>query len=147
MQPVIVAVAPRSVGQIQQPYAHPAQERVYVAKIVDFASGWESPVCQGCHGDYKKFGDAVTTIDIKNRWFGERFAALVKQSGDTQNVLGAARNALAKNPKNTAARLRLVYLLQADGKTDEADKLLAAFGWAEMPGREKKTPLQLAVFP
>ncbi|MBC8139950.1 MAG: hypothetical protein H7Y38_00765 [Armatimonadetes bacterium] len=134
-------------ARLEQLTGHPDRERIYVAKLVDFASGWESPVCQGCHGDYKKFGNKITTIDIKNRWFGERFGALLKAQGGTGVVRDAAQKRLTKNPKDTEARLRLVYLLQAEGKTVEADKLLAAFPWAEMPGREPRTPLQLAVFP
>ena len=134
-------------ARLEQLSGNPKAERVYVSKIVDFASRWNEPVCQGCHGDYKKFGDKITTIDIKSRWFGERFAVLLQADGDAGVVRDAAQKALAANPENTAARLRLVYLLQAEGKTMESDKLLSAFAWAEMPGREKRIPLQLAVFP
>lgn len=134
-------------ARLEQLTGHPERERVYVSKIVDFASRWESPVCQGCHGDYKKLGTAITTIDIKNRWFGERFATLLQGSGESDKVLEAAKGRLDKNPNDTAARLRVVYLLQARGETDAADKALSGFAWAEMPGRPKRVPLQLAVFP
>lgn len=134
-------------ARLEQLTEHPERERVYVAKLVDFASHWESPVCQGCHGDNKKFGDKITTIDIKNRWFGERFGALLAAQGNASAVHDVAQKRLAANPKDTEARLRLVYLLQAGGKTAEADKMLSAFAWAEMPGRDPLPPQQLNVFP
>ena len=94
-------------ARLEQLTGHTQQERVYVAKLVDFASRWDSPVCQGCHGDYKKFGNAITTIDIKNRWFGERFGAVLKAQGSADAVRDAAQTRLTKNPADHEARLRI----------------------------------------
>jgi hypothetical protein len=137
-------------ARLEQLSGNKAAERIYVAKLVDFAGLWASDTCQGCHANLNKYGEQVTTLDVSNWWVGERFTALLQESGDAAKVRAAAEKRLAANPKDDAARLRIAYALRAEGGTvnrTKAETQLRALPWAEFPDREKRPPLRLATFP
>jgi hypothetical protein len=52
-------------ARLEQLTGHPARERIYVSKIVDYATQWESPECQVATATTRSWGRALTTIDIK----------------------------------------------------------------------------------
>jgi Tfp pilus assembly protein PilF len=122
-------------------------ERAYVAKLVDFAGRWPSETCQSCHSDEKKYGNAVTTLDVANWWVGQRFTDLLKQHGDAPTVRTRAEKVLAANPNDVAARLRIAYALRAEGQPAKAEQMLRSLPWAAFPDREFKTPPRVATFP
>lgn len=138
-------------ARLEQLTGHPDRERVYVAKLVDFAGRWASPACQACHANPKKFGDETTTLNVSDWWVGERFSTLVKQKGDAGAVRVRAQAALNQSPNNNALnnalRLRIAYALRAEGKNAEAETALRSVPWAECADRPQKTPLRLATFP
>ena len=123
------------------------EERKYVNQLVSFASAWSNEVCQGCHANPTKQGDAVTTLNLSTLWFGERYVTLMQQQGDAKTVLAEAQKALAQNPCDNASRLKLAYALRATGQEAKAQDTFRTFPWAEMPDRPKRPPLRFAIFP
>lgn len=134
-------------ARLEQLTGHPESERVYVAKLVDFAGKWSSATCQACHANTKLHGDAVTSLNVSDWWVGDRMTALLKQGGDADRVRKDAEARLAKDPNDAGARLRLAYALRAAGDAAGADAALQTLPWADLPGRERKAPLRLATFP
>jgi hypothetical protein len=83
-------------ARLEQLDKNDKEERKYVNQLVSFASGWSNEVCQGCHANPTKQGDAVTTLNLSTLWFGERYVKLMQQQGDARRSGGGAK-ALAKN--------------------------------------------------
>ncbi len=133
-------------ARLEQLTGHPDRERVYIAKLVDFAGRWSSATCQGCHADDKRFPNQVTTLDVSDWWVGARFTHLLTPS-DAQKVRANAEKRLARNADDQGARLRLAYALRAQNQSPQAEKELRALPWAEFPDREKRTPPRVATFP
>lgn len=106
-----------------------------------------SHTCQGCHAEPKKYGVAVTTLDVAEWWMGKRFSELLKKSGDAARVRAAAEKRLAANPAENPARLRLACALRAQGDRAGAERELRKLPWAAFPDREVRTPPRLAIFP
>jgi hypothetical protein len=134
-------------ARLEQLTGNHARERAYVAKLVDFVGQWGESQCQACHADPKKFGTAVTTLDVSHWWAGERLSRLLAQHGDAAKVLADARQRMAANPADGAARLRAAFALRALGRDAEAESLLRHLEWAEFPDRERRAPMQFAPFP
>ncbi|MBC8103344.1 MAG: hypothetical protein H7Z41_12265 [Cytophagales bacterium] len=135
-------------ARLEQLSGNATKERVYIAKLVEFAGSWPADRCQACHANPRLYGDEVTTtIDIAEWWAGDRFATLIRQQGDAASVKAAATKRLAADPSDASARLRLAYSLRALGNEEQATATLRALPWAEFPDREKRTPLRLAPFP
>jgi hypothetical protein len=97
-------------------------ERVYLAKLVDYAGNWATPVCQSCHTNPEKFGDRITTLDMTNWWVGKRFAAVLKEHGDAASVLSAAEKRLAKD-RETKVRYFASRTRNAPSATNQALKI------------------------
>jgi len=133
-------------ARLEQITGHPDRERVYVAKLVDFAGRWQSVTCQGCHADDKKFPNQVTTLDVANWWVGARFSDLLTPA-QAKTVRAQAEKRLAQNGDDQGARLRLAYALRAQNQAARSEKELRALPWAEFPDREKRTPPRVATFP
>ncbi|MES2462266.1 MAG: tetratricopeptide repeat protein [Armatimonadota bacterium] len=134
-------------ARLEQLDKNDKEERKYVNQLVSFASGWSNEVCQGCHANPSKQGEAVTTLNLSTLWFGERYVKLMQQQGDAATVLANAQKALSKNPSDSVARLKLAYALRATGKEAKAIETLRTFPWAEFPDRPKRPPLRFAIFP
>ena len=135
-------------ARLEQMNGIPERERIYIAKLVDFAGQWATPTCQSCHADTKRFGqDAIATFSVSDWWVGERFTELIKQSGDAQKVRREAEARLQKNPSDQAAHLRAAYALRALNQPEKAEAHLRALPWAEFPDREPRPSLRTVTFP
>jgi hypothetical protein len=122
-------------------------ERVYVAKLVDYVGSWKSETCQSCHENPEKYGDDVTSLDVKNLWIGKRFSAILAADGDAARVGQEARQQLGKAPGDEAARLRLAYALRAEGKEEQSNMELRKLEWAAFADRPFKRPDNDITFP
>ena len=134
-------------ARLEQLDNHPAEERRYINQLIAFVSRWPTQSCQGCHARPSKFGDAITTLPLSDLWFADRYVKLMQKQGDAAVVLAQTQKALAKNPGDNSARLKLAYALRATGQEAKAIETLRMFPWAEFPDREKRTPLRLETFP
>lgn len=133
--------------KLEQMENRPQTERVWARRLVDYVTRWSSETCQSCHSNPRKYGDAVTTFDLKNWWVGARYSKLIRESGEASRVRSEAEATLVKNPHDGAARLRLVYALRALGDTEASDTQMRAFAWAAFPDRETRQPLRFGTFP
>jgi hypothetical protein len=122
-------------------------ERIYLAKLVDYAGNWATPVCQSCHTNPEKHGDQVTTLDMTNWWVGKRFAQVLREQGDAEAVWRAAEKRLAADKEDEAAVLRIAYAKRALNDEAATEKTLRTLFWTEFPDREKLTPIDLLTFP
>jgi hypothetical protein len=84
---------------------------------------------------------------VRSWWPGQRFAALLAQSGDAKRVRRESEVRLAKNPKDEQARLRLAYALRAEGDEAGCDRELRKISWAAFPDRPYKAPIDVMTFP
>jgi len=112
-----------------------AAERHAVEIIVDELPSWPNARCQTCHDDRRRPG-VTTQLDVRNRWFVDRYVELMRRDGDAARVRADAERALAVDPKDNHARLRLAYALLALGDAAGADARIAEIPWAQVPGRE-----------
>ena len=133
-------------ARLEQMEKRPAAERIYVAKLVDFAGTWSGANCQMCHANSKKFGKETTTFDAQNWWVGDRYVELLKADGDAVKIRDAAAEQLKKTPNDASARLRLAYALRALGEADKSREELRAIPWTQWPDRVRP-PLRFGTFP
>lgn len=134
-------------ARIAQMEGDVAQERNYVAKLVDYAGNWRTPACQECHENPAKYGADVVSLDVKNWWAGQRFSELIARTGATSRVTADARRRLKENPADEGPRLRLAYALRAAGDPAACERELRRLAWADFPDRPYKTPVDLITFP
>lgn len=133
--------------KLEQMDNNPKAERVFADKMVTFVAAWPTEGCQSCHANPKKYGKDVTTLDLKNIWFGERYSALLKIMGDAAAVRDEAQKSLAKNANDEAARIKLAYALRALGDAAGSEQELRKIPWSQWPDREVKTPMRFGQFP
>ena len=122
-------------------------EAKWANKLVSFVADWDSGRCQSCHANPKVSGADVTHFDLQNWWVGERYIALLSESGDAKAVERAAIDALAKNEQDEAARIKLGYALRAQDKKAQSETELRAIKWSQWPDKPFKKPLRLGQFP
>jgi hypothetical protein len=99
------------------------------ARFIEFGSQVQSrPECRGCHN-----GDGPRDMAwFRGWWAGERYATLTTRTGEADRAIADQEKALASDPEDAAARLKLTYLYGARGEPLEAQAL-----WAELtrPGK------------
>lgn len=122
-------------------------EAVWADKLVTFVADWDHGRCQSCHANPKASGTEVTQFDLQNWWVGERYVALLSESGDAKAAERAAMDALAKNDKDEAARIKLGYALRAQGRAAQSEAELRTIEWSQWPDKPFKKPLRLGQFP
>lgn len=122
-------------------------EAKWADKLVTFVADWDAGQCQSCHANPKATGTDVTHFDLQNWWVGDRYVALLSESGDARAVERAAIDALAKNDKDEAARIKLGYALRAQGKKAQSETELRKIAWSQWPDKQFKKPLRLGQFP
>jgi hypothetical protein len=123
------------------------KERIFVAKLVDYAGHWRSDACQTCHENTEKYGDDVTSLDVTNWWAGQRFVEILRRDGDARKVRAAAEARMKSHPDEEGPILRRAYALRAEGRTAEAEAELRKLSWAAFPDRPYKEPIDLIIFP
>jgi hypothetical protein len=123
-----------------------ATERKYITQLVEYPGMWPMPSCQKCHAN-PSVPKTMPLLDVRNWWPGERYAALLKQSGEAETTRERLRERLRKYPNDNAARMQLVYTLKALGKQAEADDVLRYFPWAKFPERTGVEPVGIGVYP
>jgi hypothetical protein len=133
--------------KLEQMDNNPKAERAYAEKMVTFVAAWPSEGCQSCHANPKKYGKQVTTLDLKNIWFGERYSTLLKIMGDAAKVRDEAEKSLQKNPHDEVARIKLSYALRALDDAAGSERELRKIPWSQWPDREIKTPMRFGQFP
>jgi hypothetical protein len=79
--------------------------------------------CRGCHHDAGPTNPAW----FRDWWAGGRYAALVAGLGGADRAIADQRATLRANPSDVAARLKLAYLLGAEG-----DRAGAEATWSEL---------------
>ena len=122
-------------------------EAKWAEKLVTFVADWDAGQCQSCHANPKATGTDVTHFDLGNWWVGERYVALLSESGDAKNAERAAVEALKKNDKDEAARIKLGYALRAQGKKAQSEAELRKIEWSQWDDKPFKKPLRLGQFP
>ena len=122
-------------------------EAKWASKLVEFVAEWDDGRCQSCHANPKVSGADVTHFDLDNWWVGERYAELLSESGDARAAERAALEALAKDPKDEAARIKLGYALRAQKRLPESEAELRKIAWSAWPDKPFKKPLRLGRFP
>lgn len=122
-------------------------EAKWAGKLVEFVANWDSGRCQSCHANPKASGADVTQFDLQNWWVGDRYVALLNETGDARAAQRAAIDALAKNDKDEAARIKLGYALRAQGKNAGSEAELRKIEWSQWPDKPFKKPLRLGQFP
>ncbi|HLK59683.1 MAG TPA: hypothetical protein VKU00_24190 [Chthonomonadaceae bacterium] len=99
------------------------------ARFIQFASQVSSGCANSCHSGIT----APRNLAWFHDWYvGQRFAATVARSGQTQQVLADQKALLARNPNNVSAQMMLAYLYDAQG-----DKAHAEAAWARLSGKGK----------
>ncbi len=122
-------------------------ETKWADKLVEFVANWDNGRCQSCHANPKATGPDVTQFDLQNWWVGDRYVALLGESGDARATQRAAIDALAKNENDEAARIKLGYALRAQGKNAQSEVELRKIEWSQWPDKPFKKPLRLGQFP
>lgn len=122
-------------------------ERVYLAKLIDYLGAWKTPTCQECHENPEQYGDDVTSMDARSRWFAIQFTDVLKRDGDARSVQMKARAVLVSQPDDERAKLRLAYSLMAENKDLEAEAVFRQMDWVTFPDRTFKKPDNDLVFP
>ncbi len=133
--------------KLEQMDNNPKAERVYADKMVTFVAAWPSEGCQSCHANPRKYGKDVTTLDLKNIWFGERYSTLLKVMGDAATVRDEAKKTLEKNNADEVARIKLAYAMRALGDDAGSEQELRKIPWSQWDDREVKTPMRFGQFP
>lgn len=133
--------------KLEQMDNNPKAERVYADKMVTFVAAWPSEGCQSCHANPRKYGKDVTSLDLNNIWFGQRYSALLKTMGDATAVRDEAEKRLQQNPKDEAARIKLAYALRALDDVAGSERELRKIPWSQWPDREVKAPMRFGQFP
>jgi hypothetical protein len=118
--------------RIAQLKKDPKAERKYIEKMIEHLPSWPTQTCQSCHDNGKAKGQ-VTGLPIQNLWFGERYAELLKTSGDAARVQQEAERTLKQDPNSDLAKMRLAYALRAQGKISESDATFASIPYCENP--------------
>ncbi|MBX6315228.1 MAG: tetratricopeptide repeat protein [Isosphaeraceae bacterium] len=80
--------------------------------------------CQGCH-----FEAGPRDMGFLRDWYaGRKFATYTLQAGRLDAAIAKHEATLAYRPSDTAARLLLAYLYEAQGRSDRAADLWAPLG-------------------
>jgi hypothetical protein len=121
-------------------------ERKLLEQLVEYPSMWPMQTCRECHAN-PAAPKSLALLDVRKWWAGERYAELLKQSGEAAALRDKLAARLKAYPDDAAVRLQLVYVLQALGKPDEADDLLRLFPWATFPERSGPKAVNVRAYP
>jgi tetratricopeptide (TPR) repeat protein len=121
-------------------------ERRHIDKLVDHLHHWPRPICQSCHATLSE-PEKLVHLDLSGVWFGVRFAELMREQGDAEEIRSNSASRLAKRPRDDQARIRLAYALRALGREEEALVHFRAIPWAEIAGQPANKPRMITPFP
>lgn len=150
---------PKSMTEVQQRRYHalfarmaqlqgnPRAELVNLEPIIVKAVRWPDVDCQACHADPDKYGNKVTTFNLRDWWAGQRYVEALRATKSASAVKQQALQRIAKGQNVRAERLRLAYALRALGDEEGYIKNLRTFAWAEFPDRPVRTALQIEAYP
>jgi len=122
-------------------------ERDNLEKLIDYLGAWKTPTCQECHENPEHYGDDVTSMDARSRWFAIQFTDVLKRDGDARSVEMKARAVLVRQPDDERAKLRLAYALLAEDEDLKAEAVFRQMEWVPFPDRTFKKPDNDLVFP
>lgn len=132
------------IAQLEQ---KPNEEQPHLEWMLTHQAEWASSRCQQCHDNREQYGDAITSFPLTEWWVGERYTAVLRDTGRAGDVGRLARQTLAAAPDDVNARLRLAYAQRALGETADSEQTLRALPWAAFPDRPYLAPRDLIQFP
>lgn len=121
-------------------------ERIYIEKMIEHLPSWPGNHCQSCH-DNPREKDKVSSLPLKNLWFGERYSEILSESGEASKVKQTSEEVLAKNPEDDLAKIRLSYALRALGKNKESEAVLDSISYCESPKNNLPKARMFFAFP
>ena len=121
-------------------------ERKFIEKMIEHLPSWPGDHCQSCHDSPKEKGK-VTSLPLKSLWFGQRYAEMLRVSGEAESVRRSSELEVKRHPTDDLAKIRLGYALRALGKCAESDAVFDSIPYCERPKKNLPKARMFFAFP